>query len=221
MHGKPYQDTVAAFATLGASIINLDRNTRYEQIGALSKRPLEPGYIPVARPARIVNVSYYPNESEMDTDAYRSLQATFFRWAIEGTAEAYEASYADWLAALPAFPFHRDFVRPLFDEIGVADSEFAWLPLIKAPLPARSTVPDDDIFSDRILLWDQLSLLKPAIILAQGMAAADVVRPMCEDKFPHRLVLQKIGRFGTKAAKKVEHERVIAELREALGQTES
>ena len=221
METASYSKTVETFAELGAKIINLDRNTHYEFIGGLSKRPLEPGYIPIERPARIVTVSYYPNETELDTDAYKASRASFFIWAVSGTSEAYEASYKDWLAALPSFPFHRDFVRPLFNELGVADTEFAWLPLVKAPLPARSTVPDDDVFSDRILLWDQLALLRPAIILAQGMAAADVVKPMCEDKFPHTLVVQKIGRFGTKAAKIAEHERVIRELSSALSQLPS
>jgi hypothetical protein len=212
-----YAKIVEAFAILGSRIINIDRMAHYKHIGGLSKRKLEPGYIPVDSPPRVVTISFYPNETELESETYKKSRDSFLNWGLVGNAEAYEAAYVDWLAALPSFPFHRDFDRPIFDAVEVKDSAFAWLPLVKGPLPARSVVADDDVFSDRMLLWDQLALLRPRVILAQGMAAADVVKPMCDGKFPHRIVIQKIGRYGTTAARRAEDERVIRELSVALG----
>ncbi len=88
---------------------------------------------------------------------------------------------------------------------------------MKCPLPAYSDVPDIDAFRDKMLLWDQLSRLKPAVILlAQRAVAAECVGPRCEGKFPHRMIRQKIGRIGTTAYHAAEDQRMVNELRAAI-----
>ena len=171
-----YSQVLTTFASEGARIINLDRTTRYPTIGRRGTRPLEPGFIPVDGPPRLVTVSFYPNHTEPETDDFRKARQSFFVWAALGDVASYEAAYRDWLEALPTFPFHRDFDRPIFDALDIGDDRFAWLPLVKAPLPARTAVHEDDVFIDRMLLWDQLALLKPRVILAQGMEKRRVVR---------------------------------------------
>jgi len=211
-----YRQSVERFAKDGATIIGLDRRTRYKSIGPESPRPLEPGYIPIDKPPRLCAVSFYPNASDLSSNEYDAARASFEAWGRSGALEDYERAYMDWIETLPQVPFHRDFNVPIFLELGIEITEFAWLPLVKCPLPARTSVDEDDIFKDRFLLWDQLLLLKPKVILAQGLQAYDVVRAMCEDKFPHRVVLQKIGRIGTKQYHEGEEQRVISDLRSAL-----
>jgi len=77
-------------------------------------------------------------------------------------------------------------------------------------------VPEEDIFKDRMLLWDQLNLLRPEVMLCQGVEAYEMVRHMCRDKFPHNVVLQKIGQYQKKEAAELEISRVTNELRAAL-----
>jgi hypothetical protein len=102
--------------------------------------------------------------------------------------------------------------------LGIGIAEFGWLPLIKLPLPARTKVSEDDIWVDRMLLWDQLLPLKPKIILAQGVEAYKVVSALCEGKFSHWVVCQKIDRVGTNAYHAGKDEQVVRELRQAMQQ---
>ena len=211
-----YEETLEQFAGLGAQIYQIDPREHYSAIGVLATRPLEPGFIPIDRPARIVTVSYYPNASPLPSSEYERSRESFDAWGRSGKLPEYRRAYADWLAMLPQIPFYRDFNKPIFEPLCIDASEFAWLPLVKCPLPARTKVDEHDIFRDRMLLWDQLVMLKPRVILAQGTDAYTAVRDMCEDKFPHWIVLQKIGRYGTAAAHAAEDERVIHQLRDAL-----
>jgi hypothetical protein len=213
---KDYAEIVTRFAADGAIIIRMNPRSRYHTIGRNAMRPLEPGFIPLRAPARVLTVSLYPNESEIETPEFQVARESFRCWGDIGDTESYEAAYRDWLGTLRSIPFHRDWIRPIFEPLGITDEEFAWLPLIKCPLPARSAVPDDDVFLDRMLLWDQLSLLRPSVILTQGLKAAEVVGPMCEGKFPHRMVVQKIARVGTTAHHEAEDERVRSDLKAAL-----
>ena len=68
------------------------------------------------------------------------------------------------------------------------------------------------MYDTTIPLW----MLKPRVILAQGMMSADVVKPMCAGNLPHRVVAQKIARYGTTAQYKARDGRVIAEPSEAI-----
>jgi len=211
-----YKTIVTKFAEHGAEIIRTDPSQHYDHIGRDAKRPMEPGFIPVEAQAKVVTVSYYPNETELRTPEYEASRASFEAWGKSGSLESYKRAYSDWVRMLPQIPFYRDFNRPIFDAVGVADDEYAWLPLVKCPLPARSKPPDDDVKRDRMLLWDQIMLLKPSVIIAQGMEAHDVVAGMCRDKFPHHMILQRIGRVGTNEYHQAEYDRVIRDVKRAL-----
>jgi hypothetical protein len=211
-----YADVVSAFARLGATIYQTDPLEHYVSIGRDAKRPLEPGFIPTDKPARVVTVSFYPNESELPSAEYDASRRSLDIWGRSGSVADYERAYADWLEMLPQIPFYRDFNVPIFSALQIDPTEFAWLPLVKCPLPARSIVDEHDVWRDKMLLWDQLLMLKPPVMLAQGLEAYNVIRDMCRDKFPHRIVLQKIGRYGTTAFHAAEDQRVISELRTAI-----
>ncbi len=163
-----------------------------------------------------MTVSFYPNESALASAEYDASRKSFDAWGHSGDVDDYKRAYADWLAMLPQIPFYRDFNVPIFTALGIEAAEFAWLPLVKCPLPARSKVYDHDVWRDRMVLWEQLLMLQPPVILAQGQDAYTAVRDMCEGKFTHRILLQKIGRYGTTAFHAAEDQRVISQLREAL-----
>jgi hypothetical protein len=211
-----YESILERFAKLGSEIINTDPHKHYTTIGRNAKRPMEPGFIPIEEPARLMTVSYYPNETELATPEFAASRRSFEMWGKSGTVREYKTAYEDWVKVLPQVPFYRDFNAPVFRELGIGRRDFGWLPLIKCPLPARTQVPEDDVYRDRMLLWDQLSMLRPTVILVQGQKAHEVVAPMCEGKFPHRIVLQRIGRVGTNEYHAAEDERVVRQLRIAL-----
>jgi hypothetical protein len=214
---KTYDEVVAGFAALGSQIYKTDPRQHYKTaIGLTAKRPMEPGFIPPHQPAKIVTVSFYPNETELPNREYHVAAQSLSEWGRTGSVADYQAAYRDWVAMLELIPFYRDFNMPVFDALRVRSDEFAWLPLLKLPLPARSKVSEDDIWVDRPLLWDQLLLLKPPVILVQGLEVENVVKPMCEGKFPHQIVLQRIGRVGTNAYHQNEFDRVIRDLRGAM-----
>lgn len=212
-----YEEQVRSFAELGAKIYRLNPARHYKTgIGKTAKRPMEPGFIPIDKPAKVVTVSYYPNESELPTSEFDAYRRSLAAWGASGSVSEYVTAYRDWLSTLPDVPFYRDFNAPIFKALGIGIDEYAWLSLIKLPLPAGTKVPEDDIWVDRMLLWDQLLLLKPPVILAQGGDAYKWVSAMCEDKFPNRVVSQKIGRVGTTAYHTSEDARVIEDLRNAM-----
>ena len=214
-----YAKQVERFAAEGAAIYKTAPGAHYTtEIARGAKRPMEPGFIPPDRPARIVTVSYYPNASELPRAEYDAATQSLETWAKTGTVADYKAAYRDWLAMLPHVPFYRDFNKPIFDQLNGGIDEFAWLPLIKLPLPAGTKVSEEDIWVDRFLVGEQLLLLKPKVILAQGVQVYDVVSGMCEDKFPHHIVCQKLGRVGTSAYHAAEDNRVVDELRMAMEQ---
>ena len=213
---KTYDDVVAEFAKLGSQIYKTDPKQHYKTgVGVTAKRPMEPGFIPPYQPAKIVTVSFYPNETALPNRISCSNQepqrmGTHWEHCRLPGGISRLGSNARTHSVLPGFNM------PVFAALNVRSDEFAWLPLLKLPLPARSTVSEDDIWVDRPLLWDQLLLLKPPVILVQGAEAASVVKPMCEGKFPHRIVSQKIGRVGTNAYHQNEFDRVIRDLGEAM-----
>lgn len=209
-----YTEAVEKFAALGKSIISLDPRTRYESVARNAPRPLEPGFIPVESQPRIVTVTYYPNETELPNEAFQSARKSFVRWGETGSVADYAAAYHDWVELLPSIQFHRKWNVDVFAELGIANDEFAWLPLIKCPLPAESAPSDEDVYRDKLLLWDQLWLLKPRVLLIQGVRPFDVVAPMCDKKWPHAPpVLQKIPRRGDRSAQTAE---IVRKLRAAL-----
>lgn len=157
---------------------------------------MEPGFVPIEGPAKVVTVSLFPNESELSTPEFQAHRRSLAAWGRSGSLPDYATAYRDWVAMLPDVDFFRDFNRPVFEPLGIASNEFAWLPLINLPLPPGTTLSDDDFWDDDF--WASVLLqLRPPVILAQGLQAHDRVQRLCQERFPHRVILQKIGRVGT------------------------
>jgi hypothetical protein len=216
-----YSSVVRDFAALGSRIYQTDPTKHYGSIGTIVKRPLEPGFIPPDCRPRFVSISYYPNESEIAGEEYRASRSSLDAWGRSGGVEEYIRAYNDWVALLPKIPFFRDFNEPIIRRINLTVRDFAWLPLVKCPLPARTIIPEDDRKADRDWLWDQLRLLEPRVVLAQGVDTYNLVRRMCEDRFSAIVVLQKIGRVGTNAEHQAEDDRVARKLGDALAAAEN
>lgn len=130
--------------------------------------------------------------------------------------DAYRHAYADWLSLLSRIPFHQKWVQPILDAAKLTNDEISWLPLIKAPLPARSSPHEDAIARDKIALWDQLMILRPSILWLQGLEAIERVGRMCENKFPHHTLCQKIPQYPKAAWIAIDRTRLIKELTTAL-----
>ena len=211
-----YAGVVRDFAALGSRIYQTDPTKHYRFIGTQAKRPLEPGYIPPHAPPRLVTISYYPNESEIAGQEYEASRMSMEAWGRSGGVDEYAQAYNDWVSLLPRIPFYRDFNEPIFSRVNLTARDFAWLPLVKCPLSARSEIPDDDRKADRDWLWQQLKPLQPRVVLAQGVATYDSVRRLCEENLGAKVVLQKIGRVGTNAYHQAEDDEVVFSLRTAL-----
>lgn len=165
-----YREIVSDFARMGAEIIHMDADTRYERIGRYGHRRLEPGFIPVDAPPLLTAISYYPNDSDLPSPEYEQARKSFDRWAETGSVEAYTAAYRGWLSFRDQVPFYRRWEDPLLQQLDLTPEETAWLPLVKCPLPAGTAVDKEgmDLTRDRMLLWDQLILIRPEVVLVQG-----------------------------------------------------
>lgn len=217
--GPSYEDTLEEFVRIGAELIREDRRVRYSGLAPPGDRPLEPGFIPPDSPATVTLVSYYPNESDLDhpgTAAYQRLREHFAAWGKEGTVAAYRAAYDDWLESLDRIPFQSRWVKPILDGVGLSSGKIAWLPLIKVPLPAQAAPHDELIWADRMALWQQLALLRPPVLWLQGAEAISRVKALCEDKFPHKIVEQKIPQYPKGDWMARERTRLVDELLHAL-----
>jgi hypothetical protein len=216
---RTYEGVLKEFVRIGAELIREDRGVRYSGFAPPGDRPLEPGFIPPDGPAMVTLVSYYPNESDLDqpgTAAYRRLRDHFAAWGNEGSVAAYRVAHDDWLESLDRIKFHLRWVKPILDGVGLPSSKIAWLPLIKVPLPAQTAPHDELIWADRMALWQQLSLLKPPVLWLQGAEAISRVKALCEDKFPHKIVEQKIPQYPKGDWMATERARLIDELLHAL-----
>ncbi len=92
-------------------------------------------------------------------------------------------------------PFYRRWKAPLFKQLGLQSYETAWLPLVKCPLPARTKISSAsiDIARDMNLLWDQLIVLKPQLVLIQGAVVHDLLSKRLDNlSFIRVHALQKI-----------------------------
>ena len=190
-----YRHVVSRFASIGSEIIRLDPKTHYERLGHDARRPLEPGFIPVAQRALLTAISFYPNESDLPSEEYASARASFAQWGSTGTYDDYAKAYDTWQAFRQQIPFYHRWEAPLYDRLGLKPAETAWLPLVKCPLPARTRIDRNgiDITRDMHLLWDQLTLLKPEIILIQGAVVSDVLGKRLDNlKFIRAHPVQKI-----------------------------
>ena len=199
---RSYKEIVRSFAQHGADIIRTDARTHYEHIGKNARRPLEPGFIPLDRPPMLTAISYYPNESDIASVEFNEARTAFNEWGASGNIEDYERAYTGWLAFRKQIPFYRRWEAPLFERLGIRDEETAWLPLVKCPLPAGTAVDKEgmDVFRDRNVLWEQLLMVRPAVILVQGAVVYDIVGKSLDNlDFVRRHALQKIPQFAKSA----------------------
>ncbi|MFN2450297.1 MAG: hypothetical protein ABR508_11020 [Candidatus Baltobacteraceae bacterium] len=161
-------------------------------------------------------ISYYPNESNLPSHEYEFARAAFQRWGQTGEVSDYVATYTGWLQFRDQVPFYRRWEAPLFEALGVRSEETAWLPLVKCPLPAGTAVDREgmDIMTDRNLLWDQLNVIRPKIILVQGAVVDDVVgRSLDNVKFVRVHRVQKIPQYPKDAMLREQVERLVSELK--------
>lgn len=172
-----YEKVLADFARMGAKIIQTDPHTHYERIGRDAQRKMVPGYIPIDQPALLTTISYYPNEANLRSYEWADAQWQFLRWGETGNVADYIEAYRAWLAFREQLSFNRKWLTPLLEALCIGYEETAWLPLVKCPLPARTSVEKEgmDIYRDRFLLWDQVNLIKPAVVLVQGKVVNDVI----------------------------------------------
>lgn len=187
-----YQQIVKRFASDGAALIREDIGQRYGGMAYESGRPLEPGFIPVDRRPRITFVTWYPNASDLKRDPnYDRLRRNFEVWGTSGNMESYRAAYGDWLASLPHIEFYRNNMLPELAAVGVSPSEIAWLPMVKAPHPARSHPHPAVVDKDKDTLWLQLRLLQPAVVVVHGAKAWAALGERIKDVY-ERVIAQKI-----------------------------
>jgi hypothetical protein len=99
---------VSDFVSTGAALIRQSIGERYRGRVPEGTRLLEPGYIPLDRPPRVLIVSYFPNASDLDkpgTPGYERVRSNVEAWGRSGTVDDYRVAYADWLSYLDRIPF--------------------------------------------------------------------------------------------------------------------
>jgi len=175
VEARTYDEILREFVSVGASLIRESITERYHGLVQEGTRVLEPGFIPLKAPARVLIVSYFPNSSDVykpGTPDYERERQHFENWGENGNVEAYAACYEDWISYLDGVQFHRNRTKPILDAVGISNEEIAWLPFVKAPMPAGSSPGEEIIGIDRDTTWNQIRLLSPKIVWIQGVAIA-------------------------------------------------
>jgi hypothetical protein len=215
-----YDQIVQEFAASGARLIRSSITERYRGLVPEGTRLLEAGFIPPHQVPKVLIVSYYPNASDLNdpgTAAYDRVRANFETWAASGSITDYALAYGDWLAGLDHIPFHRNRTKPILDAVGLTNEEFAWLPFVKVPLPARSSPGDDILDVDVDALWEQLRLLRPRIIWIQGIGIRDRIEGLVKDRITDMILpAQSVSQYDSPANQRAERERISKRLREYL-----
>lgn len=210
-----YAEVVTQFVLIGAEIINVDPVDRYGAAAADATRPLEPGYIPPDKPARLTIVSYYPNSSTLRNVQYGPMEERLMQWGRTGRVEDYVASYRDFLAALPHWDFYERWMKTVLDALDIGFDELAWLPLVKLPRPVANPPTEEMIRKDRDeVLKAQLKILKPAVVWVQS----DTVYESCGgtiQQIQPRHVVQKMPKTS-RASTSPQTPEVIRKLRQYL-----
>jgi len=217
----PYSEVVREFVLIGAELIRSPIHERYHGLVADHSRPLEPGYIPPEREARVLIVSYYPNASPvpMPGGKHDEQRANFAAWGASGTVAAYAACYRDWLTALDYIPFHKSKTKPILESVGLTDGEIAWLPLVKAPMKAGSSPGDEIVDVDRDVTWKQIQLLRPRIVWIQGVGVEDRVKGLVKDRITDRILpTQSLTSYMSSAKRDEERSRIAKRLSEYLAE---
>lgn len=220
---RPYPDIVSDFAESGAILIRQSISQRYKGLIPEGSRPLEPGFIPPDRQARVLIVSYFPNASDLDkpgTAAYERVRGHFRAWGLSGSVDDYRASYEDWLGYLDRIPFHKQRTKPILEAVGLRNEDIAWLPFVKAPMPAGSSPGDDIIDFDIEMTWEQIRLLRPPIVWIQGVKIADRVLGLVTERITDRVLpAQSLSRYTNAKKQAAEEARLIRRLSEFLLET--
>jgi hypothetical protein len=202
-----YPRKVEIFAETGADLIRERIGPRYGGLVPVNpERPLEPGFIPAGREARIVAVSHYPNDGDLRgrVGDYEALRDRFIKWGTDRTVASYRAAYADWLDSVPVIPFHITHTLPVLSRLGMQPDEIAWLPLVKAPMRPESRPRMAVIRKDREETMRQLRLLAPRVVWVQGIVAHDRVGKQIRDEITTRVVPHNISsRRGAESTREV------------------
>jgi hypothetical protein len=201
---------------LGSQLISSPPADRYGS-AASTTRPLEPGFIPLGKPARLTIVSYYPNAATLNVTGYDESEERFRRWGARGTVEAYEAAHADWLQTMPRWPFYQKWIHEIITTLGVATEELAWLPLVKLPCLPEAPPLGEMVRLDRSILRQQLELLRPSIIWVQSQEVFENAGGLITEIQP-RYVIQKLYKTKTSATSP-ETNGIIRALRRYLAET--
>lgn len=211
-----YQDVVAEFARMGGAIIRLDPRKHYERLGDGARRPLEPGFIPIDDRPLLTAISYYPNESDLPSPEFEEAKNAFRKWGSTGGYDDYREAYRLWQSFRHQIPFYRRWEAPLFEKLSLHSRETAWLPLVKCPLPARAAIDRDgiDVARDLHILWDQLNLLKPELVLIQGAVVNEILgKRLTNLKFIRAHAVQKIPQQASSVMMKEQLESLTHQLR--------
>jgi hypothetical protein len=201
---------------MGSEIIRLDPRVHYQDLGKNANRALEPGYIPIDRPPLLTTISYYPNETELSSSEFVSARQAFKRWGELGDIDSYRSAYSAWQAFRERIPFYRKWEAPLYEALDIRSEDTAWLPLVKCPLAAKTPIDGDgiDVFRDLALLWDQLNLLRPSVVLIQGAVVDAVVGKRLDNlSFIKSRSVQKIPQQPTSDMMQEQVARLVRELR--------
>ncbi len=214
-----YAQIVSQFVSSGAALIRESIGERYHGLVDPGNNLLEPGFIsPDLRP-RVMIISYYPNATDLDkpgTPEYQAARNRVLAWAESGSVEAYRACYAAWLADLNRTPFHKRRTKPILDEAGLRDEDIAFIPFIKAPMPAGSSPGSEIIEIDIDVTWGQLLLVKPEIVWIQGVAISERVEGLVKGRITEKLVMQRLTRIENEKDATRERLRVANRLRDYL-----
>jgi hypothetical protein len=154
------------FIKLGAEIIDTKPSRRYGWQFS-DERCLQPGFMPVAGPPKLVYIGINPSTNE----PISALESTLYKsWASNADLDAYRAAYDTWAYNnVSGWTVFRT-VQAIFKETGHSPrtDDLGWLNIAKVPDSNSASITADIASRDLPWLKRQLQLMGPDIFIVLG-----------------------------------------------------
>ena len=220
------EQLVQDFIDLGREILRWDRRAAY---GAdWSRVAPSPPAIGLASPGflgddycGVVLLGQNPGHGEHRGTAHRRWDRLLSAWRDEGTLQAYREAFRFYLQDFKQVVTWSSWSEPVLRAAGLKPRDVAYLNLGKSPLTenppprSRARIFEADWYWTR----KQLELLDPLVVVAGGLAVADLLDQFWPDP-PFGVIRQNRARSQNKAARAAQAGAIGRQIKEGLRRSE-
>lgn len=217
---------VRDFIDLGREILRWDRRAAY---GAdWSRVAPSPPAIGFASPGfvgehyrGVVLLAQNPGHGEHRGTAHRKWDQLLSAWRDEGTLQAYREAFGFYVQDFQQVVTWRSWSEPVLRAAGLSPRDIAYLNLGKSPLTGNPPPSSRARIFGADWYWTrkQLELLEPLVIVAGGLAVANLLEQFWRDP-PFAVIAQNRARSQNRTIREAQASEIGRQIEEALRKSE-